>query len=147
VEVWSHHERDFILQQARFLCESSRLRISKYLNSADMTVLKETRSECAKLNSTTVKLANGRDRFVVINERIMKRLDDGKLVRYTHEPSSTAASNDVSKPQSSPQTSSKNGSDHSQVAPPSQSVIGHSNLQVPKNGQEGSQVAPTKVVQ
>lgn len=116
VELWSQRERDFILQQAHFLCDSSRLRISKYLNSAEMTVLKETRSECAKLNSTATKLANGRARFVVINDRIMKRLDDGKLVRFTRDLSSAAVPTAVSDPQSSP---SKNGSGRSQGAPPS----------------------------
>jgi hypothetical protein len=103
--------RDFILQQARFLGDSSRLRISKYLNSAEMTVLKETRSECAKLNSTT-KLANGY-RFFVINDIIMKRLDHGKLVRCTSD-LSCAVSTAVSDPQSLPQ-----GSGWSQGAPPS----------------------------
>jgi hypothetical protein len=39
VKRWFRREHDFILQQARFLYDLSRLRVSKHLSSAEITVL------------------------------------------------------------------------------------------------------------
>jgi hypothetical protein len=43
-------------------------------------------------------LANGRDHFVVINDRIMKQLEDGKLARYSRDSAFAGVSSAVSKP-------------------------------------------------
>ena len=109
-----------------------------------MAALKEARSECAKLNSTAIKCTNGRDRFVIINERIMKRLDDGKLVRVAKDLPASAATRAAthsspsapSAPSPVPLSSTSTSSESSLTA--------SSTLSTSKNDAGGSQVAPSK---
>ena len=141
VELWSQHDRDYILQQARFICRSNSVRISKYLSSTDMAALKEARSECAKLNSTAIKCTNGRDRFVIINERIMKRLDDGKLVRVAKDlPASATTRAATHSSPSAPSPASLSSTSTSSAS----SLTASSTLSTSKNDAGGSLVAPSK---
>ena len=106
-----------------------------------MAALKEARSDCAKLNSTAIKCTNGRDRFVIINERIMKRLDDGKLVRVAKDlPASATTRAATHSSPSAPSPASLSSTSTSSAS----SLTASSTLSTSKNDAGGSQVAPSK---
>ena len=69
-------DRLWVLQNAGWLIKSAKLsssvRISKCLNSSELENLRNKRLKCAKMNAEASKCPNGKDRYVVINNEIMK---------------------------------------------------------------------------
>ena len=85
VEVRNKNDRSWVLRNAKFLARTYNqpgVRIAKCLTSAEMKAIKDLKIECSKLNKSCANLSNGKKRYVVIDDRIMKRQDNGKLSSY-----------------------------------------------------------------
>ena len=91
VELWSQGDREFVLQQAKTICDftSGKLYVAKYFNAAQLTVINEVRSKCIDLNRNAALCSDGRARDVVINDKIRKRSNNGKLERFVDTSVST----------------------------------------------------------
>ena len=57
--------------------------IARCLFTANLDKLKNLRSECSCLNTSSAIVANGKNKFLVINQRIMERLQNGTLISFT----------------------------------------------------------------
>ena len=85
VELWSRSDRDFVLQQAKTICKSTswKMYFNKFLSAAQMTSVKKARSKCADLDKNAALCSDDRARYVVINDKSMKRSNSCKLERFT----------------------------------------------------------------
>ncbi len=135
VELCSKEDCDWVLRNSKSLINKAQyahVKISKCLNTQERQKLKELRDQCSLLNIKAAKCSDGKNRYVVINEHIMKRGDDGKLERFFA--TSTAATT-LDKP------------DHPKVSSPSSVSIsapsaGKNTALQPKNTNGGGHVAP-----
>ena len=86
VEFRETEDRDWVLRNAYRLVKNKpklKLSIRKCLNNTKMLKhLRDVRNDCARLNNSTSKCVDGRDKYVVINGRIMERTQAGKLIRH-----------------------------------------------------------------
>ena len=92
VDLWSQGDREFVLQQAKTICDSTsgKLYVAKYLNAAQLAVIKEVRSKCADFNRNAAPCSDGRARYVVINDKIRKLSNNGKLEIFADTAVSTS---------------------------------------------------------
>ena len=100
VELKSKSDRDHVLRQIKTVLKNvkgAKVFITKYLNTEELAKLKDNRNKCEKLNKAAPKCQDGRDRFIVINNRIMRRLDNGGLANVSAD---TAAAEGSSSSQS-----------------------------------------------
>ena len=86
VELKSIEDRNWVLQNSRWLVRTAKethIRITKCLGASELDKMKLLRSECAHLNKSLPKTRSGRDKLVIIDGKIMERVDDnGKLSLY-----------------------------------------------------------------
>ena len=63
--------------------KNSQVRIAKFLSISELEYIKKLRVDCALLNKSSACFSSdGRSKYVVIDDRIMERLDSGKLAPY-----------------------------------------------------------------
>ena len=85
VILQSRGDRDYVLKSAKFIVTSTEknlpgIYITKLLTADEMRTIKKLRLQCHDMNAAeSAKSPDGRDRFVVIDNKIMKRQGDGTL--------------------------------------------------------------------
>ncbi len=85
VEFQYREDRDWVLRNSKSLINSSnnsQLRISRCLTASEQENVKKLREKCDSLNKETTKCMDGKNKFVVINNKIMQRDENGKLIEY-----------------------------------------------------------------
>ncbi len=90
VELKSKHDRDWVLQNAKYLAKDAKssfkdIKIVKCLGQSERESLKDVRMECVKLNNSVQKTVSGKEekeKYFVLNCRIMERLSNGKMVPF-----------------------------------------------------------------
>ena len=85
VELIYVEDKNYVLHNSRMLINAfgdNNIRIARCLSTDDLDKLKNLRSECSCLSNLSAKVANGKNKFVVINQRIMERLHNGTLISF-----------------------------------------------------------------
>ncbi len=99
VEFGDKHDREWVMSNARYLAKNLpglKVRISKYLCAAELSILTKLRDECAHLNRNTSDKSGKHNRYVVINDYIMEKMSDGKLRRYVAQKAVTTMTTESS---------------------------------------------------
>ena len=87
VQLKSAIDKNWVVSNAKELARASgnsSIRIAQLLTFAELDNLKKLRQDCSSLNMSSSKLSNGKSRYLVINGRIMQRLDD-KLAYFDNK--------------------------------------------------------------
>ena len=90
MELRSAEDKNWVLSNATLLIRAygdANIHISKYFTAKEMEKVKALRDECAQLNKSSASLRAGKPKYLVIDDKIMERLNNGKLERCTLSPS------------------------------------------------------------
>lgn len=160
VELRSAEDKNWVLSNAALLIRAygdANIHISKYFTAKEMEKVKALRDECAQLNKSSASLRAGKPKYLVIDDKIMERLNNGKLERYTLSPSARSLDGSQHQVSSSRSLQAKGvkqsgdtASSSSNTSQPttgngdkkSQSANTSSLTSPPKNVRRGSKVAP-----
>jgi hypothetical protein len=85
VELKCIEDKNWVLHNAKSFVTAyvlSSIRIAKCFTLIEVEKLKKTRNDYSHLNASSTKLVRRKNRFVVIDRRIMERQDKGALVLY-----------------------------------------------------------------
>ena len=116
--------------------KNGQVRIAKFLNTPELEYIRKLRADCALLNKSSACFSSdGRSKYVVINDRIVERLDSGKLAPYYNSVNSKLIVS-LNLPQQTEKSQSSNKPQQQQ-----QQGLTCTSSQ-PKNAFVGSHVAP-----
>ena len=152
VELRSISYRNDVLKRSKALAQSfknSKIYITKCLSADKLEKIKTMRKQCSELNKYA-KCPDSRNRFVVIDSKIMKRLDNGKLAHYTFNNAESASMSQTGSKQPSPNrlSSGDHGSGEASVVTTNTGTLkaqnsqNSSSLASSKNAVGGGHVAP-----
>ena len=85
VELRSMSDRKDVLKRPKALAQSfknGKIYITKCLSANELEKIKKMHTQCLELNKCA-KCPNGRNQFLFIDSKIMKRHDNGKFAHYT----------------------------------------------------------------
>ena len=87
-QLKSAYDKNWVVRNAKELVRASgnsSIRIAKCLIFAELDNLKKLRQDCSSLNMSSSKLPNGKSRYLEIDDRIMQKLNNGKLAYFDNK--------------------------------------------------------------